>query len=254
MKTLTMMFTLTALAMGQAFEVASIKPSDPGTTGFRIGIEPGGVFTARNVTLKIMIEQAFEVRDFQISGGPGWMDTQMYDITAKGNGPEVSEYELARMTDEQRNRFQQSMLARLRTLLADRFQLKVHKETKEMPVYALVVAKGGPKIVKSGDSFGPQSGLKGQRTTEGKTQLTGTQFPLSSLVRALSNQVGRVVIDKTGLTGNFDFKMTYAPDLADSDGPSIFTALEEQLGLKLDSQKGPVEVLVIDGAERASEN
>lgn len=237
-----------------SFEVASIKPSDPGANGSRIGIEPGGVFSARNVTLKTMIVQAYEVRDFQISGGPGWMDTESYDILAKGNGPEVSEDDLIRMTQAQRDEFQQHMLARLQSLLADRFRLRIHKETKEMPVYALVVARNGPKIVKAGDNFGPQSGLSVHRTAEGKTQVMGTQFPVSSLVRALSNQAGRIVIDKTGLQGNYDFKLTFAPDLSDTGGPSIFTALEEQLGLKLESQKGPMEVLVIDSVEHPSAN
>jgi uncharacterized protein (TIGR03435 family) len=241
-------------ALGQTFEVVSIKPSDPSATRTQIGIAPGGVFRARNVTLKSLIQQAYDVRDFQISGGPGWLNTERYDIDAKGNGPAVSEEDLIKMTDDQRNQFQQQMLARLRALLADRCQLKIHKETKEMPVYALIVAKNGPKIQKAADNFTPQSGLSMRRNGEGKTEVTGTQEQLSFLARMLSNQVGRPVLDKTELKGNYDFKMTFAPDLADTEGPSIFTALEEQLGLKLDAQRGPVEVVVIDSAEHASAN
>jgi uncharacterized protein (TIGR03435 family) len=243
-----------AFDSAQSFDVVSIKPSDPAVTGTRVGIAPGGVFQARNVTLRKLIQQAYDVRDFQLSGGPAWANTESYDIEAKGNGPAVSEADLIKMTEEQRNQFQQQMLAKLRTLLTDRFQLKVRRETKEMPVYALVIAKNGPKIVKKGESFTPQTSLSSRRNTEGKTVLTGTDVPVVYLVRQLSNQVGRPVIDKTELKGNFDFKMTFAPDLADSDGPSIFTALEEELGLKLEPQRGPVEVIVMDAVEHPSPN
>ncbi len=158
------------------------------------------------------------------------------------------------MTDEQRNQFQQQMFGRLRTLMADRFQLRVHRETKEMPVYALVVSKKGPKIVKTVESYTRETGLSLRRSAGGTMELKGVQAPLTSLARQLSNQVGRPVVDKTELKGNFDFKMTFAPDLVDSEGTSIFTALEEQMGLKLDSQRGPVEVIAIDGVERPSAN
>jgi uncharacterized protein (TIGR03435 family) len=254
---LNMIALAAGVALGQAsggFEVASIKPSDPSARGSSIGIAPGGILRGRNVTLKSLIQQAYDVRDFQISGGPGWIGTEGYDIEAKGNGPVVSEEDLVKMTDAQRNQFQQQMLSRLRSLLADRFQLKIHQETTEMPVYELIVARSGPKIHMATDNFTPQSGLKMSRSTEGKTEMTATQEPMALLARMLSNQVGRPVLDKTGLKGNYDFKITFAPDLADTDGPSIFTALQEQLGLKLDAQRGPVEVMVIDGAEHASAN
>jgi uncharacterized protein (TIGR03435 family) len=254
MKCLAAMFLAAAFASAQSFEVVSIKPSDPAATGTRVGIVPGGIFEARNATLRGLIQQAYEVRDFQLSGGPGWMNTEKYDIEAKGNGPEVSEADLIKMTDEQRNQFQQQMLGKLRTMLADRFQLRVHRETKEMPVFALVVTKNGPKIVKSADDFTPRSGLSVRRNAGGKTELTGTQVPLAFLARQLSNQVGRPVVDKTGLKGTFDFKTAFAPDLGDSDGPSIFTALEEDLGLRLDPQRGPVEIVVIDAVAHPSAN
>lgn len=194
------------LVAAQSFEVASVKLSDPTQTGSRVGIAPGGVFQARNVTLKSLIQQAFDVRDFQISGGPGWMSTEKYDIEGKGNGPAVSESDLVKMTDEQRHRFQEQMLARLRALLAGRFQLKVHTETREMPVYALIVTKNGPKIVKTAEDFTQESSLSVRRGPDGKTELSGKQAPLASLARQLSNQTGRPVIDKTGLKGNFDFQ------------------------------------------------
>lgn len=243
-----------ALATAQSFEVISIKPSDPAANGTRVGIAPGGIFQARGVTLKGLIQQAYDVQDFQISGGPGWINTERFDIEAKGNGPEVSEGDLIKMTDEQRNQFQQQMLGRLRTMMTDRFQLRVHRENKEMPVYALVVSKNGPKIVKTADDYTQESALSLRKSAVGTMELKGMQAPLASLARQLSNQVGRPVVDKTELKGNFDFKMTFAPDLGDSEGPSIFTALEEQMGLKLDPQRGPVEVLVIDGVGHPSAN
>jgi uncharacterized protein (TIGR03435 family) len=245
-----------AAAAQSGFEVVSIKPSDPAAAGMQIGVSPGGVFNAKNVTVKALLQQAYDVRDFQISGGPGWVDTERYDIVAKGDGTGPSEDDLRRMTDEQRNSFRDQSLQKLRGLLADRFQLKVHRETKDLPVYALIVAKNGTKIRASADGDVTRSGLTMRRADGGKTEITGTRVPLAVLVKTLSNQVGRTVLDLTGLQGNYDFKMAFAPDLspADADGPSLFTALQEQLGLRLDSQKGPVEVLVIDSVQKASEN
>lgn len=250
-----MAFAVAAAPAG--FEVASIKPSDPAAgVNMQIGVSPGGVFTAKNVTVKALVQQAYDVRDFQISGGPGWLDTERYDIIAKGGGPAVSEDDLRRMTDEQRNQFKDQFLLNIRALLADRFQLKVHKETRELPVYGLVIAKNGAKIQATTDDDVTRSSLRIRRGDTGKSEMTGARQPLASLAKSLSDQVGRPVLDQTGLQGNYDFKITFAPDMAAdaTDGPSIFTALQDQLGLRLDSQKGPVEVLVIDGVQKASEN
>jgi uncharacterized protein (TIGR03435 family) len=250
---------ITAVALCQSFEVASVKPSDPSARGSQMGLSPGGLFTAKNATLKSLIQQAWDVRDFQISGGPGWLDTEGYDIEAKGDGPGVPEDEMRKMPEAQRNRMEQEFLLRVRTLLADRFQLKVHRETKELPVYALIVAKGGPKIHPATEDGSPGGGLRTSRGSAG-VEITGKKVLLASLVRRLSDQVSRTVLDKTGLKGSYDFKLTFAPDRGpgqppgDSDGPSIFTAVQEQLGLKLDAQKGPVEVLVIDSVQKASAN
>jgi bla regulator protein blaR1 len=264
--------TLIALAVSVAFaqtaappsgfEVVSVKPSDPSATGMQIGVSPGGVFDAKNVTLKALIRQAYDVRDFQISPNPawrdnGWFDSARYDIIAKGNTAAVSEDDLRKMTDAQRNAFRDQLTAKVRILLADRFQLKVHKETKEMPVYALTVAKNGPKFQPSANDDVTRTGLNIHRGDTGKSEITATRIPVAVLVKTLSDQVGRTVLDQTGLQGNYDFKLTFTPDMgqpSETDGPSIFTALQEQLGLRLDSQKGPVEVLVIDNAQRASEN
>jgi len=252
----TMCLALTAAAQS-GFDVASIKPSDPAAGGnMQIGVLPGGVFTATNATLKALMQQAYDVRDFQITGGPGWLDTERYDIVAKGGGPAVSEDDLRNMTDGQRNQFKEQLQLNVRALLADRFQLKVHRETKELPVYVLATAKNGARIRKTNDDDVTRSGLSIRRGEDGKAEMTGIRLPLASLAKSLSDRVGRTVIDQTGLQGNYDFKMTFAPDLAPAavDGPSLFTALQEQLGLRLDAQKGPVEVVAIDSVQKASEN
>jgi len=162
-------------------------------------------------------------------------------------------------------------------LLADRFQLTLHRETKEQSVYALLVAKNGPKLQESQTKDGQAkegTGPRGPMMRMGRGELSGQGVALDMLTRTLSSQLGRTVIDRTGLKGNFDFKLTWTPDPGqsagppgggpppgadappppDPNGPSIFTALQEQLGLRLESQKGPVEMLVIDRVEKPSEN
>ena len=201
----------TVIALCQSFEVASVKPSDPEARGVQIGLSPGGLFTAKNVTLKILIQQAWDVRDFQISGGPGWLDTERYDITAKGDGPGVSEDEMRKMPEAQRNKVLDEARMRVRMLLADRFQLKLHPETKELPVYALIVAKGGPKIQPLTEDGSPGGGLSMRRGGAGM-EITGSKVPLAYLVHLLSDQVGRTVLDRTGLKGSYDFKMSFVPD------------------------------------------
>ena len=252
-----------------AFEVASIKPSDPTTRGSRISVTPGGRFTTINATVKMLIQSAYDVRGFLISGGPAWLDTQGYDIEARGADMGITDDDLRKMTEEQRQPFMNLLRQRVRTLLMERFQLKVHWETKELPVYALVVSKNGPKV-QPAKSDNPAQGLS-VRGDAGQMTITGNSMSMASLVHALADSVGRPVLDKTELKGNYDFKMTYAPDPmqqpakpkdggpdrpapADADGPSLFTALQEQLGLKLVAQTDPVDVLVIDHVEQPSEN
>jgi uncharacterized protein (TIGR03435 family) len=245
------------LLRGQEFEAASIKPSAPMGMGMvRVGMQmlPGGRVSMSGVTVKLLIQQAYGVRDFQIAGGPAWLGSDRYDITAKPEG--------AATPDQVKVMFQ--------ALLADRFKLQFHRETKELPTYALVVAKGGPKFHESEGVPEDSDKPKGTRMSmNGRGQFTLERAPVAALVNQLGQMLGRSVIDKTELTGNYDFELTWAPDegermmkppagdgapAADTIGPSIFTALQDQLGLKLQSTKGPVEILVIERAEKASEN
>ena len=173
--------------------------------------------------------------------------------------------DFSKMTDEQRKTNREQIAERLRALLADRFQLVVHKETKEQPIYALMPAKNGPKLQEAKE-LGPRQGMNMNRG-----RLQGWAAPMEMLGQVLSNTMERPVVDKTGLTGKYDFILEWTPDIGagggvaglgdapnapppGSSGPTIFTALQEQLGLRLESQKGPVEMIVIDRAEKPSEN
>ena len=231
------------------FEVASIRPSEPGARGG--GIKPlpgGGGYVVQNVSVKLMIGLMYKVPMRQITGGPGWLDSDHYDIEAKAD----HSYSL----DDLHVMFQH--------LLADRFNLKFHKETREGPVYALMVDKSGSKM-KINES---EQDFKIPITFGNNNTFIGTRVPMQYLCWWLGQQLQgdeRPVIDKTGLDKNYDFTLSFAPELPpDSpkenlppgllDRPSIFDALKEQLGLRLQAQKGPVEYYVIDHMEKPSEN
>ena len=256
------------------YEVASIKPNKSGTNMIRLMFTPSGL-SGTNVTLGMLIRSAYGIEENQISGGPSWLNSDHYDVDAKMDSPTADA--LHKLAEDQRRLAIQHML---QALLADRFKLAVHHDSKELSIYALVVAKSGPKLqqAKPGDTYpsgikGPDGIGRGGVMRMGRGQLTGQALPLSALARLLTEQLGRTVVDNTGLPGNYDFTLQWTPDesqgasfrgpdtgpqgsapSADSSGPSLFTALQEQLGLKLESQKGPVETYVIDHAEKPSEN
>jgi uncharacterized protein (TIGR03435 family) len=216
------------------FEVATIKPVPPqaeGRTSTRMSSDTDtGKLNYTNVNLKEVIGKAFRVQQYQIAG-PDWIETERFDIVARfpphSTGDQVP--------------------LMLQALLEDRFKLALHRETKELPTYALVLAKNGPKF-KTTESEGLT--INSNRThwhVEAKASM-------QRLAEILSEEVGRPVLDQTGLSGSYEMTLDWAPDDAPANdatpGPSIFTALQEQLGLRLDSAKGPVEMLVIDRAER----
>jgi uncharacterized protein (TIGR03435 family) len=223
-----------AAAFGQTFDAASIKPAAE-TPGSTFLFTHGGGLEVKNGTLRGLIEMAYDVRDFQISGGPGWLDATTYDVVAKGGPETVPEKRLE-----------------LQALLVERFQLQVHRETKELPVFELVVGKKGPHLKEAETAEGP-SGIRGEC---GK--MTGIHATMVSLAFGLSRQMGRPVLDRTALPGKYDFQVEYTPDSGPcaetATGPSLVTALQEQIGLKLEPTKGPVEVIVIDRAEKAAGN
>jgi uncharacterized protein (TIGR03435 family) len=235
-----------------AFDVASIRPSDPLADDQHIQFE-GGKLDA-SITVKTLIETAYGIRsEFrQIVGAPAWVESAKYGIVAKSDEHE----DPSTLTPEQSKAYWERQRQRLQSLLADRFQLKFHSEVRQLPVFALVVAKGGPKLET------PKAGEVSRIGVYGAFKLDATNAPMSLFADECSYLgIDRLVMDKTGLTGRYDFKLQWTPDgtLADSAAPdsgegSIFTALQEQIGLKLEPQKGPVEVLVIDHIERPSAN
>lgn len=257
----------------ESFEVASVKPSDAGSRNTMVNITPNGGFRATNVNMRFLIGVAYHIQNFQISGGPAWMSSQMYDIEAKSTagGPGA---DIRRMSDAQRNEFEKHWRSKLQGLLADRFRLAIHRETKEMPVYELVVAKGGPKLTAAPPDYDQPRQPKGEGRGEGMRmrpgQFEGFGATLPMLAQSLSDATSHKVVDKTGITGTYNFKLDWTPEPGqmvpppgpenetlpppDPTGPSIFTAVEEQLGLKLEPTKGPVEILVIDRVEKPSAN
>jgi uncharacterized protein (TIGR03435 family) len=252
------------------FDVVSVKPNKSESGMIRIMVKPDG-YAASNVSLKMLIQNAYGIREDLISSAPSWADSARFDIDAKVAGSDVEA--LKKLTPEQRRLI-------LQPLLADRFKLKIHTETKQLPVYELVVAKAGSKLREAtpGDTYangikGPDGVGRGGMMRVGRGQLTAQAVPMSNLANMLSTQLHRTVLDKTGLTGKYDLELNWTPDpgaepmfkgpdsgqhssdtAQDPSGPTIFTALQEQLGLKLQSAKGPVETIVIDHVEMPSEN
>jgi len=214
-----------------SFEVASIKPSPPEYVGFQSYVK-GDRYTAKTATLRDLISFAWRLRGFQISGGPPWAATTNWNIDAEMDPA-------AKPADS---------MPMMQNLLTDRFNLKFHRITKRLRGYALVVDKDGPKLI---ESKNPGPGLGG-----GKGRLNGRGADIGTLTKVLAEQLDSPVADKTGLKALYDFTLTWTPDEAtDSLGPSLFIALRDQLGLRLEPlAKVPVEILVIDHAEKPTEN
>ena len=240
-----------ACAQQPVFEVASIKPSDPAAT---VAIRRSGYRIATTSTsLLFLITWAYDIHSDLVYGKPNWLDSVRYDVVANASqddGPPRPRL------PGQPTELQQMM----QSLLAERFKLASHHETRELAMYSLVVAKGGPKI-----HLTEAPPVMGQTpfSMPGRGRLVGTQVSAEMLAKVLSGQVGRSVQDRTGLEGVFDFKLEWEPEAMSMRpdampvatelraGSSLFTALQEQLGLKLETRKGPVQVLVIDHIESA---
>jgi uncharacterized protein (TIGR03435 family) len=255
------------------YEAVSVKPNKSGQQGSSIRRQPGGRLTASNMPLRALITFAYQIQGFQLANDPSWLRTETFDIVAKmegdpppvmpGTGPDPH-------------------MVAMRTVLAERFKLAVHREIRELDIYTLVLARPDgtlgpnlkqtrtdcPALMEAGRRGGPPppSGpnspvVCGMRGTFGKLMVNA--MPISQFANNLSSQMQRVVVDRTGLTGGWDFELSFAPEPpagplppgvelppVDPSAPSLVTAIQEQLGLRLQSTKGPVEVLVIDRIEQ----
>ena len=215
------------------FEVISIKPADPAAQSRSVQTTPGG-YRAKNIRLFELIMSAWHLNRDQIIGGPSWLETAGWDIDARfpeGQGPAHSR-------------------DMLRNMLADRFQLKIHRETRDLSIYVLSVAKGGVRL-KQGDGAHAMSA--------GSRMIRYSSATMGELAGQLSSYLERQVVDQTGLTGEYAIHLSFAPvdsggDSSGEPAPSLFQALQDQAGLKLGSSKGPVEVFVIDRAGKPSAN
>jgi uncharacterized protein (TIGR03435 family) len=243
----------TSPAPAPAFDVAAIRlhESQPHEHNSIWSSPFDGNFNAENISVIALINWAYEMPDTRIIGAPSWAGTTMFNIEAK-SGPEVDQQMHNLPSDAGRKQKEQMVQA----LLADRFGLKVHFETRELPVYNLVVAKGGAKL-------GPLQDFGSHINTWNNRIEVEMADSIPYFAAELSKVAGRDVIDKTGITGRYDIKLRFTPDdgpvmlngqPASDPPPPLFTALVEQLGLKLESAKGPVRVLVIDHIEMPSEN
>lgn len=230
----------------KSIEVASVRPSHDSSAGSNLDSVRGRL-TATNITVRELIRFAYSVQDFQIERAPQWLDTARFDIAAKKASAKANSLENERSL--------------VRELLADRFQLTTHRESKQIRGFLLVVAKGGPKLPKHDDAGPKIRGACGR--------LVGRRVTTDNIAAMLSRQVDREVMNRTGLAGEYDIELDFTPDsgpcraagesrsapAADgSEPPSIYTALQQQLGLRLESGKTAVELLVIDRVERPSEN
>lgn len=255
-----MMIVATEAQQSQTFDVVSVRRSTSGEVGGRIGIQPGGRFVMVNMEIRSLIGSGYPTDTSEFVNAPSWIFTEKYDITATAP-PNTSRADMEPM---------------FRALLAERFKFKGHYETREQPVYEMVLARADralPAAVKTLDidcDARRTASLRGEKLPElaplqngmppcsmsmSGTQLISNGMTMANFARSIQGSTGRVIVDRTGLTGHYAFTLNYtSAPRPDSDVPSVFTALEEQLGLKLQSSRGPVRVLVIDAIERPTEN
>ncbi len=238
-----------------AFDVSTVKPSHATDGHTHIYRHPeDGEFTASNISVKSLLAFAYDLPETRMVGGPAWLDSDKWDIEAKSD-PEV-DAQLHKLSSDAAKKMKQLMV---QALIADRFQLKSHSETRELPLYELIVLKGGPKF--------EHARADGTSIGSGNSHITiAGGDSVAILAAQLARVTGRVVLDKTGLEGRYDIALRWTPDNGlpdksngasspeETNGPSIFTAVQEQLGLKLESQKGPVNVLVIDSVQPPTAN
>ena len=298
MRSLAVVALALTFLTGPVFEVASVKPSAPGGGPATMRAEPGGRFRATNVGAIDLILSAYDLQRFQLTGAPKWASSARFDVLAKAPAEAAPSTDTGKQKEKgdklrEVGSFERDAEAgpsdlqlMLRAMLADRFGLKAHTETRQLPIYELVPARSdrrlGPQLTRStadcaAGAAGPRAGKSAAASVAGKTTRCGVResagsysaggVSMAQIAASLSGLVGRTVVDRTGLAGKWAVDLRYTPDrlpspdalapqsakknaqAIDPNGPSIFTALREQLWLKLQSAKGPVAVLVIDRLE-----
>jgi uncharacterized protein (TIGR03435 family) len=259
--TIAVVAATSLFAQSYAFEAASVKPASPDNPpGQGLSRAPGGRFTAVNVPVRFLILYAYQLQGHQLIGAPDWTANERFDIVAKMEGDPPSIVTVG----------PDPMRLATQTLLADRFGLHARRETRVLDIYALTMARSGRQPGRAlkpspedcavmaararvaAPAPGPDGTppfICGQQLGRGRIRFGG--HPLSLFANGLSQTVGRAVVDRTGLAGNWSFELTYAPEPSpDSDAPSLFTAIQEELGLRLEPTTGPVEVLVVESVQR----
>ena len=243
-----------------AFEVASVRPSG-GHPGIALTTFPSRL-SATNCTLAQLIYAAYTMEAWQVAGGPAWLNSDRFDVEAK-TAEDLSQDPDRVQTVGPRSFAPRKMMLMLQTLLAERFNVKVHRETRQDNVFALVVAKGGPKLQPARDTqkawfISLSRGGFNKPDYDPATApeiITGTNTSMAQLAQYLHGHMQRPVVDQTGIAGTYDFRIEYAPDNSTAPTPPpFFTALQESTGLKLNAAKGPVEFLVVDHADKPSAN
>jgi uncharacterized protein (TIGR03435 family) len=231
------------------FEVASVRLNKSGDRNVRINPGPQGGIRTTNTSLLGLITFAYGMREFQVSGGPSWIANDRWDIVATPDIPEEvpGPGNAKKMSRDAFEGHLSRQRIRVQNLLAERFQLVMRQETKEMPVYALAPARSGHKLKLAADDRGPS-----MRTNHGL--INAKAIPMAHLCSSLSGLLQRPVFDETGLKGSFDFDLEWTPDHAEGQSGSLFTAIQDKLGLKLDSRRAPASVWIIEKAERPAEN
>jgi uncharacterized protein (TIGR03435 family) len=240
-----LLYLLTATALlaqtpATEFAVSTIRPNKTVSDSSRVRLNPEGMVEATNVTLLRMIIGAYDVTEAQVVDAPAWVRQDRWDLTAKTEAAQTN------LQPDQAQRM-------LQKLLENRFKLKVRREMREMPVYRLVVDRAGNKMKES-----TEQGLDSASTRNSATgiRLEAKRARMLRFAQLLSRHADRAVVDRTGLTGAYDFTLEWAPDLAGAEatGPSLFTAVREQLGLRLEAVRDSVEVLAIERVEQPDEN
>lgn len=248
-----------APAKGPEYEVVSVKPTKEQSGSMMIKPTADG-YSATGANALFMIMDAYQLRNFDlVMGLPAWAKTMRFDVETKMS-PEMIE-ESKKLTQDERDRQRRLMV---RAMLVDRFKLVAREESKEMPVYALVPSKGGfrlkPLVSSEPEKTGAKlpNGMRGGMLMNGHNSLTGQSISIQFLASALSNTVHRQVVDRTGITGDYDFTLKFQPEDApaggDSSDPSIFTALEEQMGLKLEPTRDKVPSVIVEHIEQPGAN